>query len=158
MTDFEVEVRLETELSLPAGRLRSQLIKAAVLTLREEGATAPAALTLLLTSAEQIRVMNRNFRQTDKPTDVLSFPAEQDVPGMEAYLGDVVIAVPVAQAQADAAGHGLLPELILLTVHGVLHLLGYDHLALEEQEAMWSVQDRILGQLGVELRSPAYDG
>lgn len=157
MSAFEVEIQLETALPLATERVRTRLADAAVATLEAEAVTAPAALTLLLTSSEQIHTMNRTYRHVDKPTDVLSFPAERDVPGMDGYLGDVAIAVPVAQAQAGAAGHGLLAELALLTVHGVLHLLGHDHLEPAEKEAMWAAQDRILAELGLDLRSPAYD-
>lgn len=157
MSAFEIEIQLETEVPLPAKEVRRQLSQAATVTLEAEAVEAPAALTLLLTSDEKIQAMNRTYRQVDKPTDVLSFPADQGFPGMDAYLGDVAIAVPVAQAQAAVAGHGLLAELTLLTVHGVLHLLGYDHLESDEQEAMWAAQDQILGDLGVDVRSPDYD-
>jgi probable rRNA maturation factor len=138
-------------------RVRNALQRAASATLQEEEVPAPASLTLLLTSAERMQALNLAYRQLDEPTDVLSFPAEQGLPGMDAYLGDVAIAVPVAQAQAEAGGHGLLAELSLLTVHGTLHLLGYDHLEPDEKQAMWTVQDQILAQLGLALRSPTYD-
>ena len=158
MTAFEIEIQLEAELPLPAAQVQHRLRQVATATLQAEAVPAPAALTILLTSAEQIHVMNRTYRHEDKPTDVLSFPADQDVPGMDAYLGDVAIAVSVAQAQAAAAGHGLLSELSLLTVHGVLHLIGYDHIEPDEKDAMWAAQDRILSELGLDLRSPTTDG
>lgn len=157
MSRFEIEVRPEVPLPLAADRVREHLIRAAAVTLREEDVTGPAALTLMLISEQQIQVLNRTYRRLDKPTDVLSFLAAQDVPGMGAYLGDVAIAVPVAQAQADAAGHDLLAELILLTVHGVLHLLGHDHYEPHEKSRMWAVQDRVLSELGLDLSSPIYD-
>ncbi len=71
----------------------------------------------------------------DKPTDVLSFPLGEKGPDGTFYLGDIVIAVPVAARQARAKGHGLDRELRLLAIHGYLHLLGYDHFAgIEEEE------------------------
>ena len=71
----------------------------------------------------------------DKPTDVLSFPLGEKGPDGKFYLGDIVIAVPVAFRQARAKGHGLDRELRLLAIHGFLHLLGYDHFAgIEEEE------------------------
>ena len=159
MSAFEIEIQVDDDLQLPDGEIDEALRRAAAATLQVEnipadGASVPG-LTLLLTSSERIHQMNREYRQVDKPTDVLSFPAEQDVPGMDAYLGDVVLAVPVARTQAATAGHDLLSELVLLTVHGVLHLLGYDHLVPEEKEAMWAVQDQVLARLGVDVRSPA---
>lgn len=157
MSAFEIEIQLEAELPLAAVEVRQQLSRAATTTLEAEAVQPPVALTILLTSDEQVQAMNRTYRQVDKATDVLSFPADQAFPGMDAYLGDVAIAVPVAQAQAAAAGHGLLPELTLLAVHGVLHLLGHDHVEPDEKEAMWSAQDQILAKLGVDVRSPTYD-
>ena len=70
----------------------------------------------------RVRALNRQYRRKDAPTDVLSFPAEE--PGQ---LGDVVIAVGVARGQAREAGHSLQTELRVLALHGLLHLLGYDH-------------------------------
>ena len=70
----------------------------------------------------RVRALNRQFRRQDTPTDVLSFPAEE--PGQ---LGDIVIAVGVARRQAREAGHSLATELRVLALHGLLHLLGYDH-------------------------------
>lgn len=157
MSAFEIEIQLEAELPLTAAEVRQHLSQAAIATLQTEEVPSPAALTILLTSDEQIHAMNRTYRHVDKPTDVLSFPADGEFPGMDAYLGDVAIAVPVAQAQAAAAGHGLLPELTLLTIHGVLHLLGHDHVEPDEKQAMWTAQDQILAQLDVDVRSPADD-
>jgi probable rRNA maturation factor len=83
---------------------------------------ARGAVTVALVSDRRIRDLNRRFRGKDEPTDVLSFPADE--PGV---LGDVVIALGVASRQAKAAGHGLAVELRVLALHGLLHLLGYDH-------------------------------
>jgi probable rRNA maturation factor len=79
-------------------------------------------MTVALVSDARLRALNRRFRKKDRTTDVLSFPSEQ--PG---YLGDVVIAVGVAVRQARTAGHSLGTELRVLALHGLLHLLGYDH-------------------------------
>ena len=79
-------------------------------------------ITIALVPDARVRALNKQFRGLDNATDVLSFPAEE--PG---YLGDVVIAVGVARRQARAAGHPLATELRVLALHGLLHLLGYDH-------------------------------
>ena len=91
-------------------------------------------MTVAILSDARVRALNRQFRKKDKPTDVLSFPAT-DLPrrsegakaGERGYLGDVVIAAGIAARQARAAGHSLGTELRVLALHGLLHLLGYDH-------------------------------
>jgi probable rRNA maturation factor len=75
-----------------------------------------------------MRTLNRAFRGKDYATDVLSFPpGDEEAPIRERYLGDIVIATGVAHRQADAAGHPVTTELRVLALHGLLHLLGYDH-------------------------------
>ena len=85
-------------------------------------ARARGAVTVALVPDRRIHALNRQFRHKDRPTDVLAFPAEE--PG---HLGDVVIALGVARRQAAAAGHPIGTELRILALHGLLHLLGYDH-------------------------------
>jgi probable rRNA maturation factor len=85
-------------------------------------ARARGAVTVALVPDRRIQALNRRFRHKDRPTDVLSFPAEE-----RDHLGDVVIALGVAGRQAIAAGHPIGTELRILALHGLLHLLGYDH-------------------------------
>jgi len=85
-------------------------------------ARATGTLTIALVSDARIRALNRRFRGKDRATDVLSFPAEE-----AGVLGDVVIAAGVAARQAVEAGHSLQAEFRVLALHGLLHLLGYDH-------------------------------
>jgi probable rRNA maturation factor len=92
-------------------------------------------VTLSFVGERAIRTLNRKWMKKDKPTDVLSFPLGDTAPDGKYYLGDIVIAVPVAVRQARAKGHPLDRELRSLTIHGFLHLLGYDHFAgIEEEE------------------------
>jgi probable rRNA maturation factor len=92
-------------------------------------------VTLAFVGEQAIRTLNRKFMKKDKPTDVLSFPLGEKGPDGKFYLGDIVIAVPVAARQAREKGHSLDRELRLLAIHGFLHLLGYDHFAgIEEEE------------------------
>jgi len=110
------------------------------------------ALTVVLTGEERIRKLNARYRGVDAPTDVLAFPADFIDPDLDArYLGDILISVPRAEAQAEERGHSRSEELQLLVVHGLLHLVGYDHLEEEEKSAMWELQARILDSLGVEI-------
>lgn len=125
------------------------LTKAAHSTL-ELTTTSNADLTLVLTSDEEIRALNRDFLGNDAPTDVLSFPASETDPETgRPYLGDVVISLQRATEQATARGHSLEAESQLLVVHGVLHLLGYDHADATDEIRMWAVQAEVLDFLGL---------
>jgi probable rRNA maturation factor len=92
-----------------------------------ESAGLRGSVSLLLTGDDHIRRLNRDFRRKDKPTDVLSFPAPE-IPGAKsAPVGDLAISVETAARQAESLGHPLAAELKILTLHGLLHLAGYDH-------------------------------
>jgi len=103
------------------------------------------SVSLLFTDDEAIHTLNREFRQVDKPTDVLSFPSDE--PG---FLGDIAISVPCAIRQAAEYGHSIEREIAFLTVHAMLHLFGYDHIEPAQEEAMRSRQREILAIAGVE--------
>ncbi len=122
---------------------------------REQAGDAEVAI--VVTGDQLLHQLNREYRGIDAPTDVLSFSAREELgepevafvtaPEAEAYLGDVIISFPMAVRQADTAGHSVANELCLLAVHGVLHLLGYDHATAEEEAAMWAVQEAVLASL-----------
>jgi len=115
----------------------------------------PGSLTLRLTDEAGMLQLNTEFAHTDGVTDVLSFPdGSPDPDGTGVYYGDIVIALPVAASQAGAAGHSVRAELVLLSVHGTLHLLGHDHADQSGREVMWSLQDRVLRDVGCLVRSP----
>lgn len=118
----------------------------------------PVALTLVIIEDEALRALNRDYLGIDMPTDVLSFGGEApdfvSAPDAEPYLGDVIISYPRAQAQARAAGHPVEAELALLVVHGVLHLLDYDHIRPADKAVMWERQVQILAGLGLEHVPP----
>ncbi len=112
------------------------------------------ALTIVLTDREQMQTLNREFSGKDIPTDVLSFPDGTVDPDLDLmYFGDIIIAMPIAQAQAKRAEHSTNNELMLLTVHGTLHLLGFDHILPQDKDRMWIHQERILDQLGITIQS-----
>lgn len=114
-------------------------------TLRKSGVHWKTELTIVLTDDSEIQSLNRQFREIDSPTDVLSFPAEVTDPDTgNLYLGDVVISYPRAESQAQQGDHTIAAELKLLVVHGVLHLLGYDHITSEDKAHMWKAQTEIL--------------
>ena len=104
-----------------------------------------ADVTLILTDDIEIRHLNHVYRDVDQTTDVLAF--NQDFIDPETgqyYLGDIVISVDSAQRQALENNHLLLDELMLLAIHGTLHLLGFDHASAQQKDAMWKVQESIL--------------
>ena len=112
--------------------------------------SADGDLTIVLTDDAQLLELNREYLGIDAPTDVLSFPAsETDPETARRYLGDILISITRAEEQARTAGHTLEAETQLLTIHGTLHLLGYDHAEAEEKARMWKVQAQILEGLGV---------
>ena len=94
---------------------------------RMSGELETPAFTVCLLSDQAIRRFNRKFCGVDRPTDVLSFPAEERKNGGRAYLGDILISVETARANARRYGLRLEEEIQVLALHGVLHLLGYDH-------------------------------
>ena len=106
---------------------------------------------VLITDAEEIQRLNFSYRQIDRVTDVLTFPAwEGDVIlcPPDGYLGDIAICFERAQEQAEEYGHSLERELAFLSVHGALHLLGYDHMEPDDERKMLAQQDEILNELG----------
>lgn len=131
-----------------------------------------ATLTLVITSDEAVQTLNRDYRGVDAPTDVLSFAAQESAPDTPALadlppelaaelrscLGDVIIAYPYADRQAALYQNSVQAELRLLAVHGVLHLLGYDHATPDEEAAMWARQTAVLAPFGdAHLSQRTYD-
>lgn len=111
-------------------------------------------ITFIVCDDEFIQLYNKEYRGVDKSTDVLSFPSdEMDPESNEVYLGDILISIDHAQAQADEAHHPLLEEVAMLAVHGVLHLLGYDHSTAEEKTEMWQLQRQALTKMGIIMDS-----
>jgi probable rRNA maturation factor len=126
------------------------LERAATTALEHESQPLDSDLSIILTDDARLQELNLNYLGVDAPTDVLSFPASETDPETGArYIGDILISIPRAQTQADAAGHPLESEVQLLVVHGVLHLIGHDHAELEEKARMWKAQAEILEKLGL---------
>jgi probable rRNA maturation factor len=139
-------INIESEFEFPQDLLE----RAAHTALAHESESTDHDLSIVLTDNARLHELNLNYLGVDSPTDVLSFPASETDPETGArYLGDILISIPRAQAQAEAAGHPLESEVQLLVVHGVLHLLGHDHGEPEEKERMWKAQAEILESLGL---------
>ena len=112
----------------------------------------PGDVTVMITDEEQIRILNRDFRNIDRVTDVLTFPAwegEQLATVPDGYLGDIAICYKRAEEQSKEYGHSIDRELAFLTIHGCLHLCGYDHLEPDEEKIMRARQTEILNKLGL---------
>ncbi len=147
----------QKKIKLPTGT-RLLIRKACIATLTEEKFPYNAEVEVILTDDENIRELNRKFRDIDSSTDVLSFPLGSDgeydenpETGMK-MLGDIVISVEHAYAQAELFGHGIEREISFLAVHSMLHLLGYDHVESKlEESIMREKQEIILGELGLAI-------
>ncbi len=141
-------------------KLKMLLRRAIEETLRYEGYENDVQVSVTLTDDRQIQALNRRYRQVDAPTDVLSFPlidfddccGEPAIDEIENMLGDIVLNLERARAQAEQYGHSFEREAAFLTVHSMLHLLGYDHeLGEEEDRDMRRRQHEIMDKLGLTV-------
>lgn len=123
--------------------------KIASLALQKEGLSSDYEIGLTYVSKEEIQDLNREYRNIDRVTDVLSFPLIEDFSSDEMLLGDVVISYEVAIEQAKDYGHSLEREIMFLFCHSILHLLGYDHIDDEERIDMEERQREILNELNI---------
>ncbi len=160
---INIDYEAERELAIPWEKIIREIVEEA---LAYEGCPYEAEVNVVLTGDGQIREINRTFRDMDRPTDVLSFPAlEYDRPSdfehvEEAYadcfnpetgelmLGDMMINVDRVISQAEEYGHSPERELAFLTAHSMLHLCGYDHIEDEERLVMEKKQEEILENRG----------
>ncbi len=156
--------------------IRSRMQEAASLSLAAEGVQLPCAVTICLCDDPYIAEINKQYRQIDRSTDVLSFPSVSYPEGKTAgecetllrqeydddtgacFLGDLFISVPHMKAQAKEYGHSELREAVYLTVHGLCHLMGYDHIEPRDKEKMRKMEEKILNTAGIRRdESPASD-
>lgn len=103
-------------------------------------------LSIALVNNQEIQQLNKKYREVDEPTDVLSFPMDEEV------WGDVIISMNRVQEQAEEYGHSITREACYLVIHGVLHLLGYDHHSQEEKAKMRQHEERILSDLNIDRK------
>ncbi|WP_152656247.1 rRNA maturation RNase YbeY [Oceanobacillus sp. CFH 90083] len=125
---------------------------------KEEKVSVDAEISISFVDNEQIQIINRDYRDKDEPTDVISFAMqemeEEELEivgeGLPVVLGDIIISIDKAKEQAEAYHHSFERELAFLALHGFLHLLGYDHMNAEDEKKMFQRQDEILGEFGIE--------
>ena len=132
-----------------AGELR----RIASFVMEREDVARGVEAEIVLADAETVQELNRLYRGRDEPTDVLSFASSegaffQESPEEKPSLGEVIVCLPLAEAQAQAAGRAVGGEVAHLLVHGLLHVLGYDHEEPAEGERMKQREDELLGELG----------
>ena len=147
----ELEIQIAPKFQ---GCLKEDSLRRAVEeTLLAEGISSATELSLVITDDETVRELNRRFRDVDQPTDVLAFRLQEGgvspfamPPNGVLHLGEVIISYPRAAQQAEEYHHSIEQELLLLTIHGVLHLLGYEHEEPEEGERMRALEERILSR------------
>ncbi|MEN8165057.1 MAG: rRNA maturation RNase YbeY, partial [Acidobacteriota bacterium] len=123
LTTHDVLIRWERRPSVPAARALRNVVTRALHSL----GSPPCEVHILVTDDSRIQKLNRQYRQIDQATDVLSFPDGSRLPDGRVLLGQLVLSRDTARDQAERLGHSELRELEELTLHGVLHLLGYDH-------------------------------
>jgi len=149
----QVQIIHDIPCSDPIGNL-----EAVARTVLEFENASPGEMSIVLTSDVTIRDLNRRFAQIDQATDVLSFnDGSLDPETDRIYFGDITIALPIAQQQAVQANHSLAAELALLTIHGTLHLLGYNHQEEDERKRMWEIQAKILEKFGFSFNPSEYE-
>jgi len=140
---IEVEIRDLQDEPLPVDLLRQTVQETA-----EEVASAlPDRVSLVFVDDEQIHELNRRYRHIDRPTDVISFEAEEEEDGETD--GEIIVSVPTALRQAVAAGHDLHTELAWLVSHGLLHVTGMEDETQEQLDEMLVKQRRVLARLGL---------
>lgn len=143
-----IELQIATQDKLDLARLS----RSAEVTLGNHQ-RSDCGLTIVITDNESVRDLNCQFRQMDAVTDVLSFPAistQLPIESMGEYLGDIVIALPYADEQAQLGNVNTGDALSMLVVHGTLHLLGYDHDTPARSERMWAAQSSALQELRID--------
>ena len=151
---MEIELRTEPE-ELSVSEEERAAVRRAIETVGRLYGAEGAEVSVTLTDDAHIHVINREYRNVDRPTDVISFAlTESEEPeiiggGEHEVLGDLIISLERMRAQAAEYGHTELRELSFLTVHGMLHLLGYDHMEAEERQEMEEEQRAVMEELEI---------
>ncbi len=150
-----IEINNESAIAIDETRL----LRLADFVLGELNVSVDADLSIILVDEGAMEALHVQWMDEPGPTDVLSFPMDElrpgtdDAPTPPGLLGDIVLCPQVAETQAQAAGHSTLDELLLLTTHGLLHLLGFDHAEPEDEKEMFGLQRELLaGFIATEKR------
>ena len=145
----EIEIINETEEKINELKEINSLISFALNKLN----ISNCIFNIIIVGKNKIQELNKNYRNKDSVTDVISFALEDDKTFINTdfrVLGDIYICLDKAKNQAIEYGHSFLRELSFLSIHGLLHLLGYDHMTKEEENEMFSLQEMILNEYGIK--------
>jgi probable rRNA maturation factor len=159
MSEHMILLQVQADFPPPESIPRERLTEAVQSVLSMHDVSAQAMVSVIIGTDEQLREMNMRYRGIDEATDILSFPSQPLPEGVDedsGYLGDIIIALPYVASRARRENHNLHDELLLLLVHGSLHLIGYDHDTQENQAEMWRVQAEALAKLDVHIDVPDY--
>ena len=139
----ETEINIDKELEIVKKVLTHGIEKLGV---------GDVIFNIIIVHNDYIHELNKNYRGIDRETDVITFALEDDKTfnPEERILGDVYISIDKAKSQSEEYGHSFLRELSFLAVHGMLHLLGYDHMKKEEEEVMFKLQEEILDEMDIK--------
>jgi probable rRNA maturation factor len=149
--EFRAEIVKAVAAPFEPARLRSVLSSAAALPELAARLPGAAVLVVRVTGDRELRRLNRSFLGEDHPTDVLAFPAGDGEAGADGHLGDLAISWPAVRRQALEHGHAEFAELALLAVHGLLHVLGWDHATRPQEREMTRLTRAALARAGLEL-------
>lgn len=150
-----MEIELQDETKMLDSTMIDQVKSLLLFCAKEEAVPENVELSVLFVKDAFIQQLNKQYRGIDRATDVLAFPQQENQQWKKQTkasvpLGDLIISVEHAKKQAHEYGHSLIREIGFLSVHGFLHLLGYDHKNEEEEKHMFQKQEEILGEFGLE--------
>ena len=149
----KIEIFVQVDEDIPELETVQKVLEHAV----EKEQLENVSFNLIIIDNPSIHELNKNYRNMDRETDVITFALEDEdtiiIPEEERILGDIYISIDKARSQAEEYGHSLLRELSFLAVHGFYHLLGYDHMTPEEEKVMFQKQEEVLEEYGIRRES-----
>ena len=147
MNKIEIFNNLDTEVK------ELETVEKVLYSAMEKEKLEDTSFNVIIVDNEYIHELNKNYRNIDRETDVITFALEDDdtliVPEGERILGDIYISLDRAKQQAEEYGHSFLREICFLAVHGFYHLLGYDHMTPEDEKIMFAKQEEVLSSYGI---------
>lgn len=146
LLSYKIHIQIDESFS---GDVSPKLLRNAARAALKHQKAKSGSLSIVVSNDKMLHDLNKKFLGHDTPTDVLSFPSDDPT---SSYYGDIAISYPRALGQSRHGGHTVKAELQLLTVHGVLHLLGHDHYTPKEKAKMWKAQSEILAILNWDAR------
>ncbi len=146
----KIEVFVQVEETIPELETVKKVLEYAV----SKEQLNNVSFNVIIINNEMIHELNKNYRHIDRETDVITFALEDEdtiiIPNEERILGDIYISIDKVRSQSEEYGHSIKRELFFLAIHGLLHLLGYDHMTPEDEKVMFGKQEEVLSRYGIE--------